>query len=138
MADQGFGTTITFQSSLFSAQLVSANISGVTREALDTTVMDTTSGAMTFIPSDLTDAGEVQVSLKFHPHTKLAALKAAHSAAAETVTITFPVPSGGSAGATIACSGFMTSFNITSEMVSIITADATIKFSGVATYTAGS
>lgn len=138
MADQGFGTSITFQSSLFSAQITGVTISGVTREALDTTVMDTTSGAMTFIPSDLTDAGELQVQLKFHPHTKIAALKTALSAAAETITITFPVPTGGSSGATWSSSGFMTAFNITSEMGSIITADATIKFSGVATCTAGS
>lgn len=138
MADQGFGTTITFNSSLLTGQITGVGFSGMAREALDTTVMDSTNGWMTFIPSDLRDAGELSVDIKFNPHTKLAAIKTALTSAAESITVTFPVPTGGSSGATWVCSGFMTSFDCTDEMASIITGTVGIKFTGEPTLTAGS
>lgn len=136
MADQGFGTTITFQSGLF-GEVKAANFSGLTRDELDTTHMTTTNGWMTFIPSDLKNAGEVSVEIHWHPHTKMAAIKTAMTAAAETITITAPVPTGGSSGATFACSGFMKSCDMGLPHDGLMTSTCVLKFTGEPTMTAG-
>jgi len=137
MADQGFGTTITFQSGVF-GEIKAANFSGITREELDTTHMGSTNGWKTFLASDLKDAGEVSVEIHWHPHTKMAALKTALTAAAETITVTAPVPTGGSVGATFVCSGFAKSWDMGMPHDGLMTSTVVLKFSGEPTMTAGS
>jgi hypothetical protein len=132
MADDGYSTTVTFSSG-FCAEVLDVGWDGMSREAIDTTHMTTTNGWMTFLPSDLKDAGELSVSLQFAPNTAPPI-----TGAAETVTVTFPLPAGGSTRATWACSGFMTGMGVAVPNGDKMTADATIKFSGEPTFTPGS
>lgn len=131
MADGGYGTTITFSSG-FCAQIKSVSWDGMERQELDTTHMTSTSGYMTFIPSDLKNVGELSVELLFNPSTSPPI-----TSAAETVTVTFPIPSGGSTAATWACSGFAKSFSQVIPHDDLMTQTIVIKFSGVPTFTAG-
>lgn len=131
MADEGFGLTITFQSGFF-AEILDASWSSISRNAIPTSHMTTPSGAMTFLPSDMHDPGELSVSLQFDPDTAPPI-----DQAAETITVTFPIPPGGSTAATWACSGFMTDYGNELPHDDKMTADATLKFSGITTFTPG-
>lgn len=137
MADQGFGVNIAFQSGYF-AQVLNIQFSGMERVPLETTHTLSTEGWKTYIPSDLKDAGEAQITLRWHPHTKIAAALAALTAAPETITITFPVPEGGTSGAVFQCSGFLTKRESDTPYDAIMGATETIKFTGKPTMTAGS
>ncbi len=132
MADDGYGTTITFSTG-FCAQVTSVSWDGIERKEIDTTHMLSTSGYMTFIPSDLKNAGELSVDLLFVPATAPPI-----TGAAESITVTWPLPTGGSVPASWVCSGFLKSFKATSPNGDKMTATATIKFSGVPTFNAGS
>lgn len=129
MADSGFGVAITFSSS-FCAAITNVKWSGMSRKAIDTTNSATSAGAATFIPSDIEDYGELQVELLFNPNDTPPV-----ASAAETVTVTFPVPSGSTNGATWAATGFLTNFECDVPIDDRMTATATIKFSGVVTFT---
>jgi hypothetical protein len=129
MADSGFGVAITFSSS-FCAQITNVEWSGISRKAIDTTNSATTNGAATFIPSDIEDYGELKVDLQFNPNDAPPI-----SGAAETVTVTFPTPAGGSTPATWAASGFLTDFQVGVPIDDVMTATATIKFSAIVTFT---
>lgn len=130
--DMGFGITVTFSSS-FVALLRAVRRRGMTREPIDTTHATTTNGWMTFIPSDLKDPGEVEFDLLFKPDTTPPI-----TGSAETITITFPVPSGLSNGATWANTGFLTSFECEAPYDGLMTATAVCKFSAAPTITAAS
>jgi hypothetical protein len=117
MADSGFGVTITFQTGFF-AEIRSANWSGISRAPLDTTHSGTSSGNMTFIPSDLKDSGTLEVELLFIPTADPPI-----GGAAETITVAWP-------GQSWSCSGFMTEFSATAPYDDIMTATASIKFTG--------
>lgn len=123
MADSGFGTTITFSSGYF-AEIISVDGPDLSRESIDTTHMGTTSGLMTFIPSDLVDNGSLSVEMAY-----VAATAPPISSAAETVTITYPDSS------TCAFSGFLTSFSPSIPIDDRMTASAEIKVSGAITRT---
>lgn len=130
MADQGYGISIAFQSSFFSAKLLSANWSGIAREALQTTHMTTTDGWRTFMPSDLKDAGELRVRFQFDPNQDPPI-----DQDAESIVVTYPTPAGQTTPATWTCSGFMTEYSFEGEFEGIMEAEATLKFSGKPTYT---
>lgn len=133
-ADQGFGVTITFSSG-FLALVTNVEWSGIARDAIETTHSTSTSGYRTWIPSDLKDPGELAIDLLFDPDdSPLTPL----TAAAATVTVTYPIPAGGSVAATWACSGFLTGFSVGIPIDDKMSAQATIKFTGVPTFTAGS
>lgn len=129
MADITTGATVVFGTSAFSAELMSVGLPGVTRQSIDTTHMGTTV-ARTFIPSDLIDWGELEIEFAFDPDNE-----PPMDGVAETITITFPIPSGGIGGATIAGSGFFTNFSMTGPLEEKMTATATIKWSGDLTWT---
>lgn len=129
MADSGFGVTITFATSFF-AQVTNVKWSGMSRKSIDTTHSGSSGGAATFIPSDIEDYGELQVELLFNPNDTPPI-----ASAAETVTVTFPVPSGSTNGATWAATGFLTNFETDVPIDDRMTATATIKFSGIVTFT---
>lgn len=132
MANSGFGSTITFSSGFF-AEITNISWGGIEREPLETTHMTTTDGKRTFIPSDLSDAGEITVEGHCDEDTA-----PPYTSAAETVTLTFKVRSGNSSGATWAASGFMTSFDMDDPMDGIISFTGTVKLSAAITVTAGS
>lgn len=131
MADAGTGVTITFSSG-FCAEIRNVDPPRMNRPALETTHSTTSGGKRTFIPSDLTDMGEASVDLLFNPSTDPPI-----DAVAETVTITYPIPSGGMTAATWAFSGFMTDYSPSVPYDDIMTATATLKVSGDVTVTAG-
>ena len=120
----GTGTTITFATGFF-AEILSVDWSGIEREDIDSTHMGTAT-ARTFEPSDLYDPGELSVTMHHAPATTPPI-----SSAAETITVTFP----DSGAATWAASGYMKSYEITSELEGKIEATAVLKFSGAITIT---
>lgn len=128
MADEGHGATLAAGTSLWTADITSMSWSGITREAIETSHLST-ANAETFIPSDLHNPGALSLTVNYDPN-----VPPPYTGAVETWTLTFPIPSGGSTGATFAASGFITSFDI-GDIVnkSLISANIEIKFSGVIT-----
>ena len=67
MADLGNGTTIAFATSPFTAVITSLQVSGITRESIETTHLGTAAagagkfGSKTFIPAKNTDPGEIRL-----------------------------------------------------------------------------
>ena len=131
MPDSGHGVSITFQSGFF-GEITNVSHSGISRQPLETT-NSSVATYRTFIPADLVDYGSLSVDLLFDPNDTPPITNAA-----ENVTITFPTPSGGSAGATLVFSGFLTEFTYTvpaAQEEGIMTASATIKATGSPTWT---
>jgi hypothetical protein len=124
VATVGTGTTITFDSGFF-AEILSVTWSGISRPSIATSHMGTTT-ALTFVPGDLFDPGELSVELAFAPGTE-----PPWGDDAETVTVTWP----DAGDATWAASGFLTGFEATSQLEERMTATATVKLSGDITVT---
>ncbi|MBE3118841.1 MAG: hypothetical protein IMZ50_08815 [Candidatus Atribacteria bacterium] len=118
------GTTITFATSAFTAEIASVNGPDYSRESINTSHLGTTT-AHTFIPADLYDAGSLSLSIHYNPDTTVPI-----NSAPETITVTYP------AGATVSFSGFMTGHNATGPLEDKMTADVTIKITGAVTRTA--
>ena len=132
ISDEGTGVAIVFATSGFSARLQSVDGPNMSRESINTTHMGTTT-ALTFMPADLVDSGDLTLTFHFDP-----SLTPPINAAAETVTITWPVPAGLSAGATWVASAFMTGYQPGAQIGELMTAQATLKISGAITITAAS
>ena len=121
----GTGTTITFGTSGFQAQILSVDWGSIEREAIDTTHMGTT-GYKSFIPSKLVDPGEIELEIAFDPDDFPPV-----DGAAETITVTWPLQSSGSSTpASWNCSGFVTSFEAQAPLEEKMTGNMTIKCSG--------
>ena len=76
----------------------------LTRPRVETTHLGTSTNR-TYMPGDLNEIGEVTLDVQFESKTGLPAI----GTAAETITITFPLPGGGAAtAANIAGTGFIT------------------------------
>ena len=125
-ATVGTGATITFSTGFF-AEILAINSADWSREVIETTHMGTTT-ARTFTPSTLYDSGTFSVELLMVPGTTPVTPM---TAAAETVTVTFPDVG----TATYAASGFMTEFSYSIPLGDRITATASIKFTGAITVT---
>lgn len=104
MADTGNTATWTFGTTSFSVNAERINGGEKTLESIEDSHLGTT-GNKTFIPSDLTDDGEIQVEFQYDGGIAEPAL-----GAVETGTMTFPILAGDSAGATLAGTGFLTNF----------------------------
>lgn len=120
--DEGQGTTITFGTSGFSANVTNIDWTGVSRESIGNSHLGTTT-AKTFQPGDLYDPGEVTLTIYHDPATTPPI-----SAAAETITITYPDAN------TRSASGFVTNWDpgsvTTDEMME---SSITVKFTGAIT-----
>lgn len=125
MADTGNGATITFGTTSFTAQFTMIGGTTQTRPMLNISHLGTTTKEL-FMVGDLYDPGEFEAEFWFNPNDQPPI-----SNAIETVTITFPVPSGSSNGATLAgtaaCSGWTSGQCRNNEVMS---ARATIKWTG--------
>lgn len=129
------GATITFSTSFF-GQITSVRHSGITRDPIPTSNSSTT-GAKTFIPSNLYDPGEVTIS-GYYDNTK--SFVTPITGSTETLTIT-KVATGQSTGGTVAGSAFMVSFEYggpTDDTPEAATFTAVVKFADDLTFTAGS
>lgn len=123
-ADIGTGTTITFGTSSFTAEIMSVNGNDITREDIDTTHMGTTN-YRTFIPADLVDGGSIELEINFDPDSQPPI-----AGAAETITITFPLPAGQSTPADLEFSGYVNSWSWGVPNEEKMTATLTIKVDG--------
>lgn len=133
MADQLHGVTIAFSTS-FWAEITNLSWTGITRTPIATAHSGTT-GGLTFRPSDLYNPGTLEIQGHFD-HDKL--LITPMTAAAETVTITFPLDTGETTSATWVASGFLTEFSWEGGTVDDEAASysATMKLTGGITITA--
>jgi len=127
MATNGTGTTITFGTSSFTASHLSIGHQSISRESLETSHLGTTN-YRTFMPGDLTDPGEIPITFQYDPDEQPPI-----NQAAETVTIEYP--STETTGAQHAVSAFLTDFEVTAELETVIEASATLKCSGTITFT---
>lgn len=126
----GTGTTVTFGTSAFSAQLLSVDWSGIERESVDTTHMGTTD-ARTFMGGSLYDPGEIEMEIAFDGDDTPPI-----AGAAETITVEFGKKSSGSTnGAKWAGTGFVSEFEVTSPLEDKMEATMTVKMSGAITFT---
>lgn len=130
MADEGSGATLTFGTSGTSLDLLTIQATGVARAAIETTKLSTT-GGKTFMPGDRYDPGQISCSFQYNPN-----VRPPYSNAAETITITYPVPAGLTNGATEASSGFVTQFDAGNcEGDTVMVGSVTIKRTGAVMYT---
>lgn len=120
----GTGTTVTFGTSAFTFDLLSVNWDSIAREAINTSHMGTT-GAHTFMPTDLVDNGEIQIEGAF-----IGNLDPPIDGAVETITVNV---AGAGAGHQWAASGFMTNFSLGIPLEEKMTFTATLKVSGAIT-----
>ena len=119
--DVADGATITFSSS-FLTRVTSLEWTGISRDSLNTSTLATT-GGQTFMPSDTYDPGELRVEFQFDTDATVPI-----TSTAETVTVTWPDLE------TASASGFMTEFSISAARGQVMTANATIKFTGSITF----
>ena len=126
----GTGTTITFGTSGFTAQLNEVNWDGIERGAVDSTHMGTTD-ARTFIPTTLYDPGEIELEVAFDGDDAPPI-----GGAVETITVEFAKKNSGSAnGARWAANGFVTGFQVTVQLEDKMMGTMTVKLSGAITFT---
>lgn len=118
----GTGTTITFGTSAFSADILDVSGPNLQRGSVDLSHMGTTT-ARTFVPTDLYDGGEVTFDILFDPADALPPI----NGDAETITID---PAGVGATDTLQFSGFMTGFEYGFPFEDRMTASVTVKVAG--------
>ncbi len=124
MADLGTGTTIAFGTSNFSANLIDIGGPSQERASVETTHMGT-ANAHSFIPGDLVDGGEVDLTFEYNGDDDPPI-----DQAAETVVIDW---GGAGVGKTSSFSAFMTNFTPGAAIEERMTSTATLKVDGVVT-----
>lgn len=101
--DTGHGTTLGFGTTSWTGKIQQIGGFDKQKQKVETTYLATT-GDRTYIPGDLNEWSEVTATVLFECVTGLPALGTAD----ETITLTYPVPPGGSTGGILAGSGFIT------------------------------
>lgn len=130
MADEGSGATLVFGTSGTALDIMTIQAAGVSRVSIETTKLSTT-GAKTYMPGDRHDPGEISVTFQHLPN-----IRPPYTNAAETVTITYPVPAGSTNGATEASSAFITQWDSGNcEGDSLMMGSLTLKRTGTITFT---
>ena len=140
--DIGTGSTIVFADSLYTANLLSVDWSGISRETVDanhmgvvTTNTTPTFGSAEFLPVDIADGGELAVEVQFDP-AQAPPMIPAVVGDSELITLTFPLVSGDSTPADYAFQGFCKNMDITAPLEEVMTATLTIRVTGGVTKTA--
>lgn len=134
--DIGTGTTISFGTSGFSAEVTSIKMSGISRAIIETSHLSTpaatsgTIGSKTFLAGKLSDPGECAIEGHFD-----ADLEPPIEGDPETITITFPKAEGESAASKWEFSGQMTNYEFNGPLEDKMTFSATIKAVGPITVT---
>lgn len=106
MADTGNGSTFAFGTSGFSAAIMSIKTGTIKRPRINTSHLGTTTTTgETYVPGDLCDHDELELEVQYDPNTQ-----PPYNGAVEPVTLTFPIPSGLSNGATLTGNAFVTEF----------------------------
>ena len=117
--DIAHGCTVTAGTSSWTSELLDLSFSGISRGAIDTSHQGTTS-AQTHEPTGLYDPGSMTMSVHFDPTQPLPV-----GLVPETWTITFPDTQGWD------FSGFCIDYNWTAPHEDKMTAELTIKVSGL-------
>ena len=117
----GLGTTITFPTSEFSANIIDVDGPSMERGAIDVTHMGTTT-AMTFIPAKIYDGGSVNITFEFNGGDDPPI-----DQAAEAIVIDW---AGSNGTGQHAFSGFMTNYKPGAKIGDRMTAEATLKCTG--------
>jgi hypothetical protein len=134
--DIGTGTTITFGTSGFAAELTSVKMSGISRAIIETSHLATpaattgTIGSKTFLAGKLSDPGELAIEGHFD-----ADLEPPVEGDPETITITFPLADGESTASSWSFSGQMTNYEFGAPLEDKMTFTATVKAVGPITVT---
>lgn len=127
------GTTIAFGTSSFTAQVLEITPPSVSRDSKDTTHLGTTT-ARTNEPAKLVTPGVMRLRIRHDPDEQ-----PPYKGPAETITITYPVKSGDTNGATLAFSGWVSSYQPGGAMVDeLMEAELEVQMSGDITFTDGS
>lgn len=122
--DIGTGTTVAFTGSSFSMQIVNVKWNAITRPAIKTSHLGTTT-ADSFMPGDLYDPGTLGLTCQYDSGVT----KPAISGAAENITVTAPDAN------SAACYGFVTEWGKEYPLEELMMADVTVKFTGPITFT---
>ena len=101
--DTGHGTTLAFATTSWAGKIKQLSGFSKSKQKVETSYLGT-SGDKTFIPGDLNDWEDVTATVLFEGTVGLPALGSAD----ETITVTYPVPPGGSTGGIVAGTGFIT------------------------------
>jgi len=130
IVNTGTGATLAFGTSSYAIDKMGITFEGQERAAVDTTHLGT-AGYKTYMAGDLVEGGTLTVSCHLDADDP-----APIATAAETVTLTFPIPvAGGSAGATMAFTGFVTSFSGDIPLEDRMTATFSVKVADDITWT---
>ncbi len=133
MAAIGFGTTVVFGTSGFSAAMTAITDMSEEREVIDTTHMaspteDAIDGYSQPIAESLPGVktnGPIEMAIQYVPGTEPPINRLA-----ETITVTFPTPPGGSKGAVFAGDGYVSNMSRAIEVKGMMTAVVTIQRDG--------
>ena len=135
MADVGHGATIRFATNpLFLPVVLSVDGTDITRESYETSHLGIADGYKTFMPGDLVDPGQSTLEIQYSPNQATEAQMVPINDVAESITITFPIPTGLLNGATFVCTGFVTSWNWKDDET-VMTASIVIKWTGKPVWT---
>lgn len=122
--DVGTGIAVAFGTSGFTAELLAVNGNDISRTDIDVTHMGSAT-YMEFQPSKLLNGGSVDIELGFDPDAQPPI-----DQPPETITITFPLPSGGISPATLVFTGYVNTWSFAVPLEDKMTATATIKIDG--------
>ena len=120
----GFGTTIVFGTSAFSANIYNITRSAVARKAIDRTHMGSALSRMEFLPATLVDDGTYELELDFNPNVSVPI-----DGVAETITITYPIGTQLTAAKDV-FTGFVTSVGQRVPLDDRLSQTVTLKISG--------
>lgn len=129
--DLSTGMSISYATSSFTAELIGAGNSGVSRKSVDVSHMGTAApgaaeyGNMKFIAGRLTDAGSLDVEMHYNPDTIPPI-----DLAAEVITVTFPLFPGDTTAAKLVFTGFFTSYDEAYPLDDKMVVSGAIKVSG--------
>lgn len=124
--DNSTGATFVLGSTAYAVRITGISITGESRAVLDTTHLGTTA-TRTKIPSDLDEPVQLDCEIFYDPN------EPPPTGVVQTGTLTFPVPSGSSNGATLAGSCFLVSSGGSLGVESLMTGNFKIQFAGTVT-----
>lgn len=105
MADSAIGTTLVFTTSSYTLNVLSATPSENAVNALPITTLATT-GFREYIPGTIKEAGEMEIVALHDPDLE------PPIGTVDTMTLTWPLPSGQAVAGTLAGTGFVQSFQV--------------------------
>lgn len=120
------GTTITFGTSSFTAEILGVGMDGIERPDIDVSHLGT-EDAREFKPGKLYDPGGLSLDIQYTPGTKPPI-----DAEPETITVAF------ADGGSVSFSGYVNAFNFEGELEDKWTGTVGVKASGVISFSAGS